>query len=159
MVEPWNNIKKLLSSISATSFPLSLCHLFSGTTPPPQVLLFSVVHWAVTRQLPSLYCSFMPRSLHKTLKEYLKRELKLQLSIRWLNVAVTFTGPLCNLAGSDSGQLRVDGHRSVATIKGLLIRTRKRPMQRSEDGVSCPLSHGQIRDIVTCYSSCVAPLK
>lgn len=51
------------------------------------------------------------------------------------------------------------GHRSVAAIKGLLIRVRKRHQQRSRDRVSCPLSHEQIRDIVTYYSSCMAPLK
>lgn len=56
-------------------------------------------------------------------------------------------------------QLCVPGHRSVAAIKGLLIRARKRHQQRSEDGVSCPFSHGQIQDIVTCYSSCMGPFE
>lgn len=56
-------------------------------------------------------------------------------------------------------ELCVLGLGAVAAIKNLLIRLRKWNQQRSEDRVSCPISHGQIRDIVTCYSSCLAALK
>lgn len=105
MVESWRNRKDSTFSQFSHIFPLSLCNPSFGTT--PQVFLFSVVHWAVTPQLLSLYCFSVPRSLHKTLKEHLKGELKLQLSIRMierLNVTVTFMYCLCNLAGCNSRQ-------------------------------------------------------
>lgn len=37
-------------------------------------------------------------------------------------------------------QLRALGHRSVAAIKGPLIREKEQHQQRSEDRVSCPVS-------------------
>lgn len=85
-------VKKALSPNLATSFSYSYATSpFWEPTPPPLVFLFSVLHWVVTPQLLSLYCFSMARSSHKTLKEHLKGQLKLQLSIRmldWLQIAI-----------------------------------------------------------------------
>lgn len=84
--------KKALSPNLAASFSYSYATSpFWEPTPPPQVFLFSVLRWVVTPQLLSLYCFSMARSSHKMLKEHLKGQLKLQLSIRmldWLQIAV-----------------------------------------------------------------------
>lgn len=73
----------------------------------PLVFLFSVLRWALTPQLQCLYCFSVLRSLHKTLEEHLKKELKLQLSIRaleWLGMIVTFIYVLCTLGGCNSSR-------------------------------------------------------
>lgn len=94
-VESWCNCKESIFPRFSHIFLLFLFHPpFLGTT--PQVFLFSLLRWAVTPQLLSLYCFSMPRSLHKALKGHLKGELKLQLSIRLLEqLHVTVT--LCAL--------------------------------------------------------------
>ena len=73
-------VKQALSPNLAPSLSIPFGNPLSGTA--PQVFLFSVLCWAVTPQLLSLYYFSVPRSLHKTLKEHWKGELKLQLSIR-----------------------------------------------------------------------------
>lgn len=85
-------VKKALSPNLATSFSYSYATSpFWEPTPPPQVFLFSVLRWVVRPQLLSLYCFSMARSSHKMLKEHLKGQLQLQLSIRmldWLQIAI-----------------------------------------------------------------------
>ena len=143
----WLIITESLFECKEITFPQFWPCLSRPFPPPPfwgmtpEVFLFSVLRWAVTPQLLSLYCFSMPRSLRKTLEKHLNRELKLQLSItvtEQLNMTVAFMCSFCNRAGRNGRYAA--GIRSVAAIKGLLIRGKERHQRRSEDRVSCPVS-------------------
>lgn len=87
---PWCNCKE-------STLP-QFSHIFWTTPPTHPCVLCS----GRTQQLLSLYCFLMPRSLHKTLKEHLKRELKLQLSIRTLEQLHITVTVMCRSASYGS---------------------------------------------------------